>query len=192
VAEAASFLRLASLAVFHGLLLYGVFEHNWLALSVAAYLRDWPLAEIIALIVTPYLMTLTVRNHERPFWQRALWLPLTLVIMGGIGGAVRFLRATWFYVLTCIPVVLVEYTRSQAELGCARSMARGVVLIALAVVFEDRPYRWPIGTVVGKWMTPEARYLANGMAFATAYFALTAGVEALIWRARRKAAAATA
>jgi hypothetical protein len=41
-------------------------------------------------------------------------------------------------------------------------------------------------------MTPEARYLANGMAFATAYFALTAGVEALIWRARRKAAAATA
>jgi hypothetical protein len=150
------------------------------------------LAEIIALIVTPYLMLLTVRNHERALWERALWLPATLLVLGGIGGSVRFLRATWFYVLTCIPVLWVQQTTAQANLGCARSTLKLVVLVALAGVFENRPRQWPIGTLVGSWMTPDVRHLANAMAFATAYFAVTAGLELLIRRARRTAAASAA
>ena len=164
------------------MLLYGLFEGHPLAKSVAAYVRDWPLAEFIALIVTPYLMTLTVRNHERPLWQRAFWLPAALLISGGIGGTVRFLQATWFYILTCIPVAWFEHTRTQADRGCAGALLKIVAVLALAVVFEDRAYKWPIGTLAGKWMTPDVRYLANGMAFGTLYFAAAAVVEMLMRR----------
>ena len=38
-------------------------------------------------------------------------------------------------------------------------------------------------------MTPDVRQAVNAMAFAAAYFAVTAGVELLIQRGQRKAAA---
>lgn len=83
----------------------------------------------------------------------------------------------------------VEHTTAQADRGCARSMMNLALIVALMTVFANRPGQWPIGTLAGRWMSPELRYLANDMAFATAYFAIAAGLELLVRRVGRDAAA---
>lgn len=183
IAEGATIVRMGSLAIFHAILLYGLFERSPRAESIASYLENWPIAELIALVIIPYLMLLTVRKHEQSFLERLLWLPAMLLVLGGIVGTLRFLRATWFYVATCLPVLLVEHTSDEATRGCARSLANVVVLVILLGVFANRPMQFPIGTIAGKWMTPEVRNLANSMAFATVYFTVTAVIDFFIQRA---------
>lgn len=130
---------------------------------------------------------MTVPDHEKPRWERAIWLPGILLAMGGIGGSLRLLQATWVYVLARIPIVLAgRATTGEANLGCLRSVVGVVVLVVLAGVFANRPSQWPIGTLVGSSLSPEGRYLANMMAFATAYFAVTAGIDGLIRREVRR------
>lgn len=187
LAEAASWLRNAALGIFHGVLLYGLFDRAPWAFSTATYVEDWLIAEMIALVVVPYFMLLAARDHEQPLLERVLVLPVILLAMAGISGTVRLLQATWLYVLTCVPVLWAEQTAARAQLGCARSIVKIIVLVVLLLVFGNRPLQWPIGTLAGKWMDPEVRGAANSMAFATFYFAITAGMEYLFWHKIGKA-----
>jgi len=174
--------RLAALALFHAVLLWGLFHRAPWARTVAGYLVNWPLAEAIALIVVPWLMMVAAHDHERPRWQRILWLPAVLLVMAGITRTIRLLRATWFYFVTCLPVVFARHSAADAQRGCLRSFLSVWLLLFLMVIFGDRAYRWPIGTIAGRWMEPEVREMANMMACAVVYFGIAAVVEVAVRR----------
>jgi hypothetical protein len=178
--------RLLGLAVLHAALLYGVFQQDHRATTVARYLVVWPIAEAATLIIVPTFMVITAEDRTTPRWLRAIWFPATLLAMGGLGGVLRLLRATWFYFLTCVPVLFVRHTRADAQVGCSRSWVNLFVLVGLLAVFGNRPTVWPIGTLAGRWMSPDLREAANLMACGVAYYALAAVVETLM---RRYAAA---
>lgn len=183
----AGWLGPAALAVLHAVLLKGVFDRHPAALSVADYLELWPVAEVISLLVTPYLMTLRVKDPDSPVWLRIIFFPVVLLAMGGISGALRFLEATWVYFLARVPTVLFErHTRMQASIGCGRSMLAGTILLVLLGVFGNRPLEFPIGTVAGRHLTADERNLGNSMAMGMFYFAALAVADALIHRAVKK------
>jgi hypothetical protein len=175
-------IRLVGLAVLHAALLYGLFQRDERAAAVARYLALWPLAEAATLIVIPGFMILTAEDRQTPRWLRAGVLIGALLATGGVGMAVRLLRATWFYLLTGVPVLFARHTRADVQRGCARSWINLLVLFGLLAVFADRATVWPIGTVAGRWMAPETRETANLMACAVGYFGLAAVVERLMRR----------
>ena len=183
----------AVLAVTHAVLLWGLLDHHAAARGVAAYLEMWPVAEAISLVMAPYLMLITVRDHETPLWERIIWLPLIMLALGGIFGTIRFLRATWVYFVARIPTVLYERsTRQQASIGCARSVLAIAVLMILLAIFANRPTQFPIGTIAGRGLDPAERSLANSMAMGAAYFAALTVADILIHRATRTAGRRTA
>lgn len=180
----AGWLGPAALAVVHGLLFKGVLERHPTANSVAEYLYLWPIAEIISLMITPYLMTLRVKDPDSPLWLRIVFFPAALFVMGGLSGALRFLEATWVYFVARIPTVLFErHTRMQASIGCMRSMMAGTILIVLLAIFGNRPLDFPVGSLVGRGLLPHERELGNSMAMGMFYFAALAVADFLIHRA---------
>lgn len=168
-----------TLAIVHLVLVVGVLAGNAVAVSTADYLLYWPLAEFVSLIVTPYFMDIAARDHHIPRWLRVIWLPLLLLAAAGIGGAIRFLEATWVYILARVPTLWAErYTRLDASAGCFRAFVSGLALALLGTVFLDRPLQGPIG---GSLM-PAHRELANVMALGAVYFVVVAVIDYFVQR----------
>ena len=177
----------AFLAVLHGALLLGVLRQQRVAVTTASYLENWPIAEAVSLVLTPYFLFLRVSHHDMPRWQRALWLPVGIVVVLGVGGTVRFLRATWVYVLARLPMLwAAPRSELQASVGCLRAMVALMVLLLLATVFLNRPGQWPFGSVAGLALTLKERTLANSMAYAAGYFGLGALIDAALQRGLQK------
>lgn len=189
----AGWLGPAALAVVHGLLFKGVLDRHPTAIAVSEYVFLWPIAEIISLLVTPYLMTLRVKDPDSPVWLRIVLFPAALLVTAGVTGALRIIEATWIYFLARVPTVLFErHTRMQASIGCARSMLAGTILVITMAVFANRPTDYPVGTIVGRELAPPLRELGNSMAMGMCYFALLAVADALIHRAIKKRGARNA
>lgn len=183
-AGVAGWLGPAALAVIHAVLFKGVLDRQATATSVAEYLYLWPIAEIISLMITPYLMTLRVKDPDSPVWLRIVFFPAALFVLGGLSAALRFLEATWVYFVARIPTVLFErHTRMQASIGCMRSMLAGTILIVLLAIFGNRPLDFPVGSIVGRGLSPHERELGNSMAMGMFYFALLAVADFFIHRA---------
>jgi hypothetical protein len=177
----------AALAAVHAVLLKGVFDRHPTAIGVAEYLFLWPVAEVISLLVTPWLMTFRVKDPDSPAWLRVVLFPAAVVVAGGLSSALRFLEVTWIYFLARVPTVLFErHTRQQVQVGCLRSMLAGTVLVVLLAVFGNRPLDFPIGTVVGRDLPPHERNLGNSMAMGMLYFTAIAIADHLIHRAMKK------
>ena len=174
-----------TLAIVHLVLVVGILEGNATAISTAEYLLYWPLAEFVSLIVTPYFMDIAARDHHVPRWLRVIWLPLLLLTTAGIGGAIRFLEATWVYILARVPTLwAARHTRLDASAGCFRAFVSGLALALLGTVFLDRPLQGPIGGS----LIPAHRELANVMALGVAYFLVVAVIDHFVRRelARQK------
>jgi len=164
-------------------LLWGLLNHDDFALNLARYLEDWPVGEAIALVVVPYAMKIAVRKSDVPLWERIIWLPAVLLVLGGIGGFIRFLRATWLYVLVkAAPVLFTKPTDPQAAFGCLTSIVGAILFVILGAVFMNRPYEWPIGTLIVPHLDQPDMYTANMTAFGMFYFGAAAILEVLLRR----------
>lgn len=164
------------------MLLWGLFARSSLATDVARYLAIWPLGEIVALVFAPYLMLVTASDGKGPAWQRAMWLPLMMIVMVGVSRTLRLFRAIWVYMLAAVPVAFARHTTDEARAGCARSYLSILLLVLLMGIFGDRARVWPIGTLAGRWMAPDVREAANMMALGVAYFGLALAAEVTLRR----------
>ena len=182
--SAASWLGPAALALLHAGLVIGIFQGSPTAIATAAYLENWPIAELVSLVVTPYLALVMMREQDTPRWLRILWLPLTVLLVAGIGDSITLLQATWVYIVARLPTLWTEppQTRLGVSAGCTRSFVAMLALLLLGTIFADRPTAWPIGTIVGRSLGAQHRYLANVMALGAAYFAATLAIDYLIAR----------
>jgi hypothetical protein len=169
-------LAAAHLAVLVGLLRRAPWAH-----PVAAYAQWWPVGELLALLVAPFIVWSFVREDRTPIYQRVLTLPIVILALGGVTVFVRFLAVFWLYLLArALPLLGHRPSPRDRDDAVVRSIVGVPVFLVLGTVFLNRPYEPVLGLMAGAAFDPETRYLGKMMLFGGIYFMLV-GAAMAVW-----------
>lgn len=169
------------LAAGHLIVLCGLITGAPWAHRIAGVVEGWLLSELVAVVVAPLLVWIFVRRDPTPVYQRAIALPLIIVVLLGLSGFVRFLKIFWLYLLAkCLPLLVMRPTERAHNAGVVRSTVAVPVFLFLAVMFLNRPHEPLVGMFAGPEFDDESRYLATLMLFGGLHFGVV-GAAMSVW-----------
>lgn len=170
-----------SFSVAHGLVFAGLIGGVPVALDIARMAREWQIAELLAVCVAPLIVWIFVKEDRTPVYQRAITLPVILIVLLGFGLFVRFLRTFWIYLLAkCVPLFTSRPSLADHHVGLLRSAVALPVFLTLAVLFLNKPLEPVFGLLEGSALDQEQGTLANLMLFGTIYFAVVGLATTLV------------
>ncbi len=161
------------------LLFYGLQHGASSAMNLGLFLRYWYINELLALLLSPFIIWSFVRDESTPAWQRAVSAPIILLFFGGVVFLVKILQWAWAFVaFKCIHLYFQRPDSKEHLIGCLQSVLNIIIWVVLGILLLNR-HDYTYGALEN--LPLPVRALGASMLFGCVYYCVL-GISEIFYR----------